>query len=56
VVRRPVAVTDEHGGDAVTIRPIANLCMSWDHRALDGALAARFLSAVRRHIEAYAGA
>jgi pyruvate/2-oxoglutarate dehydrogenase complex dihydrolipoamide acyltransferase (E2) component len=32
------------------------LCMSWDHRALDGALAARFLSAVRRNIEAYTGA
>jgi 2-oxoglutarate dehydrogenase E2 component (dihydrolipoamide succinyltransferase) len=56
VVKRPVAVTDEHGGDAVAIRPMANLCMSWDHRALDGALAAQFLSAVRRHIEAYTGA
>jgi pyruvate/2-oxoglutarate dehydrogenase complex dihydrolipoamide acyltransferase (E2) component len=53
VVRRPVVVVDEHGGDAVAVRPIANLCMSWDHRALDGALAARFLSSVRRHVEAY---
>jgi 2-oxoglutarate dehydrogenase E2 component (dihydrolipoamide succinyltransferase) len=31
------------------------LCMSWDHRALDGALAAQFLSSVRRHIEAWSG-
>jgi pyruvate/2-oxoglutarate dehydrogenase complex dihydrolipoamide acyltransferase (E2) component len=28
------------------------LGLSWDHRALDGALAARFLAAVKRRIEA----
>ena len=51
VVRRPVAIADGAGGEAVAIRPIANLCMSWDHRALDGALAAQFLSAVRANLE-----
>jgi pyruvate/2-oxoglutarate dehydrogenase complex dihydrolipoamide acyltransferase (E2) component len=51
VVRRPVAIADGAGGEAVAIRPIANLCMSWDHRALDGALAAQFLSAVRASLE-----
>ena len=30
----------------IAIRPITNLCLSWDHRALDGALAAKFLSDV----------
>jgi len=55
VVKRPVVVTDERGADAVAIRPMANLCMSWDHRALDGALAARFLSAVRRNVESWTG-
>jgi pyruvate/2-oxoglutarate dehydrogenase complex dihydrolipoamide acyltransferase (E2) component len=55
VVKRPVVVTDERGTDAVAIRPMANLCMSWDHRALDGALAARFLSAVRRNVESWRG-
>jgi pyruvate/2-oxoglutarate dehydrogenase complex dihydrolipoamide acyltransferase (E2) component len=55
VVKRPVVVTDERGADAVAIRPMANLCMSWDHRALDGALAARFLSAVRRNVEGWTG-
>jgi pyruvate/2-oxoglutarate dehydrogenase complex dihydrolipoamide acyltransferase (E2) component len=55
VVKRPVVVTDERGADAVAIRPMANLCMSWDHRALDGALAARFLSAVRRNVESWSG-
>jgi pyruvate/2-oxoglutarate dehydrogenase complex dihydrolipoamide acyltransferase (E2) component len=51
VVRRPVAV----GGDSIGIRPMTYLCMSWDHRALDGALAAQFLSAVRRNIEEFRG-
>jgi 2-oxoglutarate dehydrogenase E2 component (dihydrolipoamide succinyltransferase) len=51
VVRRPVAVTDEQGGEAVAIRPMTNLCLSWDHRALDGALAAQFLAALRERIE-----
>ena len=55
VVKRPVVVTDERGADAVAIRPMANLCMSWDHRALDGALAARFLSAVKRNVESWTG-
>ncbi len=31
------------------------LCMSWDHRALDGALAAQFLSAVKRNLEGFVG-
>jgi len=51
VVKRPVAVGDGHGGDAVAIRPMTNLCLSWDHRALDGALAAQFLGTVRERIE-----
>ena len=37
VVRRPVAIDDGAGGEAVAIRPMGYLCMSWDHRALDGA-------------------
>jgi pyruvate/2-oxoglutarate dehydrogenase complex dihydrolipoamide acyltransferase (E2) component len=49
VVKRPVVVD----GDSIAIRPMTYLCMSWDHRALDGALAAQFLSAVKRHIEGW---
>jgi pyruvate/2-oxoglutarate dehydrogenase complex dihydrolipoamide acyltransferase (E2) component len=49
VTKRPVVVN----GDSIAIRPMTYLCMSWDHRALDGALAAQFLSAVRRHIEGW---
>ena len=51
VVKRPVVVSDGDGNDSIAIRPMTYLCMSWDHRALDGAIAAQFLSAVRRNIE-----
>jgi pyruvate/2-oxoglutarate dehydrogenase complex dihydrolipoamide acyltransferase (E2) component len=51
IVRRPVVVTDAGGDEAIAIRPMVNLCMSWDHRALDGVYAARFLTALRRRLE-----
>jgi pyruvate/2-oxoglutarate dehydrogenase complex dihydrolipoamide acyltransferase (E2) component len=55
VVKRPVVVTDADGRDSIAIRPITYLCMSWDHRALDGALAAQFLSTLKRLIEGWQG-
>jgi pyruvate/2-oxoglutarate dehydrogenase complex dihydrolipoamide acyltransferase (E2) component len=51
VVKRAVVITDEDGGDSIAIRPMTMLCMSWDHRAIDGAYAAQFLGALRRRIE-----
>jgi pyruvate/2-oxoglutarate dehydrogenase complex dihydrolipoamide acyltransferase (E2) component len=51
VVKRAVVITDADGNDAIAIRPMTMLCMSWDHRAIDGAYAARFLTAVRRRVE-----
>lgn len=48
VVKRPVVVE----GDAIAVRPICILGLSWDHRALDGVLAARFLAEVKRRLEA----
>ena len=30
-------------------------CMSWDHRALDGVLAAKFLGSVRQNVEEWRG-
>ncbi len=51
VVKRAVVITDEDGNDSIAIRPMTMLCMSWDHRAIDGAYAARFLTALRRRIE-----
>ena len=55
IVKRPVVVTDENGDDAIAIRAMTILGLSWDHRALDGAMAAQFLAAVKRHIEGWTG-
>jgi pyruvate/2-oxoglutarate dehydrogenase complex dihydrolipoamide acyltransferase (E2) component len=56
VVKRPVVVSDPNGGDSIAIRPITILGLSWDHRALDGALAAQFLASMKRHLEGWTGA
>jgi 2-oxoglutarate dehydrogenase complex dihydrolipoamide succinyltransferase (E2) component len=49
VVKRPVVVDDET--ESIAVRPMTSLCMSWDHRALDGAEAARFLGDVKARLE-----
>lgn len=53
VVRRPVVITDERGNDSIAIRHMTYFCMSWDHRALDGAQAAQFLAELRKRVEAW---
>jgi 2-oxoglutarate dehydrogenase E2 component (dihydrolipoamide succinyltransferase) len=44
-------VVEAEDGDSIGVRPMTYLCMSWDHRALDGAVAARFLAAVKGRLE-----
>jgi 2-oxoglutarate dehydrogenase E2 component (dihydrolipoamide succinyltransferase) len=51
IVKRPVVLTDPEGNDSIAIRPMTILGLSWDHRALDGVLAAQFLASVKRHLE-----
>ncbi|MBV9603831.1 MAG: 2-oxo acid dehydrogenase subunit E2 [Solirubrobacterales bacterium] len=51
VVKRAVVLTDAGGNDSIAIRPMTILGLSWDHRALDGALSAQFLAAVKRNLE-----
>lgn len=51
VVKRPVVVTDESGGDTLAIRSMAHLALSYDHRLVDGADAARFLTTIKHRIE-----
>ena len=51
IVKRPVVVTDAEGNDSIAIRSMTILGLSWDHRALDGALSAQFLAAVKRQLE-----
>ncbi|MCU1369658.1 MAG: dihydrolipoamide acyltransferase [Ilumatobacteraceae bacterium] len=48
---RPTAVADGAGGWGVAVRPIGNLSLSFDHRAVDGAYAAAFLADVRTALE-----
>jgi 2-oxoglutarate dehydrogenase E2 component (dihydrolipoamide succinyltransferase) len=51
VVKRPVAVTGPDGEDKVEIRSMAYLALSYDHRLVDGADAARFLATLKRRLE-----
>ena len=53
VVKRPVVIENADGtnNDSIAIRPMTILGLSWDHRALDGALSAQFLAAIKRHLE-----
>jgi pyruvate/2-oxoglutarate dehydrogenase complex dihydrolipoamide acyltransferase (E2) component len=54
VIKRAVVVTDSEGNDSIAIRPMTILGLSWDHRALDGALSAQFLATVKRLLESVA--
>ncbi len=51
VVRRPVVVSDENGGDVIAIRSMVYLALTYDHRLVDGADAARFLTALKVRLE-----
>jgi 2-oxoisovalerate dehydrogenase E2 component (dihydrolipoyl transacylase) len=52
IVRRPVVV-ETGGSEAIAIRSMMNLEVSFDHRILDGGAALRFLNAVKRRLESY---
>jgi 2-oxoglutarate dehydrogenase E2 component (dihydrolipoamide succinyltransferase) len=51
VVRRPVVVADPDGGETIAIRSMVFLALSYDHRIVDGADAARFLTTVKERLE-----
>ncbi len=50
VVKRPVVISDG-GSDVIAIRSMVYLALTYDHRLVDGADAARFLGAVRQRLE-----
>jgi pyruvate dehydrogenase E2 component (dihydrolipoamide acetyltransferase) len=50
-VKKPVVVTND-GLDSIAIRQMVYLALSYDHRIVDGADAARYLSAVKDRLEA----
>ncbi len=51
LVKRAVVLTDADGNDTFAIRDMMFLSMSYDHRLVDGADAARFLSVVKKRLE-----
>jgi 2-oxoisovalerate dehydrogenase E2 component (dihydrolipoyl transacylase) len=46
IMRRPVVI-----GDGVAIRNMMNMCMSFDHRILDGQMAGQFVNWIKRRLE-----
>jgi pyruvate dehydrogenase E2 component (dihydrolipoamide acetyltransferase) len=53
LVRRPVVITDDTGAEAIAIRSMMNLCLSYDHRLVDGAYAAQFMKELRENLETW---
>jgi len=51
IVKRPVVV-ETAAGDTIGIRPMMNICVSFDHRGTDGAQIGRFVQDVKRWLEA----
>jgi pyruvate dehydrogenase E2 component (dihydrolipoamide acetyltransferase) len=52
VVKRPVVVQDPDLGEVIAVRSMVYLALTYDHRIVDGADAARFLTTVRERLEA----
>jgi pyruvate dehydrogenase E2 component (dihydrolipoamide acetyltransferase) len=53
VVKRPWVVEDEDGQDAIAIRSMMNVTLTYDHRLVDGALAGRFLRDLRERLQSW---
>ena len=51
VTKRPAVVLDASGNEAIAIRSMVYLALSYDHRIIDGADAARYLTDVKRRLE-----
>ncbi|OFE16337.1 2-oxoglutarate dehydrogenase, E2 component, dihydrolipoamide succinyltransferase [Humibacillus sp. DSM 29435] len=51
IVKRPVVVADADGGETIAVRSMMYLALSYDHRIVDGADAARFLGTMKARLE-----
>ncbi|WP_251151498.1 2-oxoglutarate dehydrogenase, E2 component, dihydrolipoamide succinyltransferase [Cellulosimicrobium sp. Marseille-Q4280] len=51
ITKRPAVVTDADGNDTIGIRSTCFIFLSYDHRLVDGADAARFLTSIKNRIE-----
>ena len=52
VVKRPMVLSDADGNDTIAIRSMAYLPLTYDHRLVDGADAGRFVTTVKKRLEA----
>jgi 2-oxoisovalerate dehydrogenase E2 component (dihydrolipoyl transacylase) len=48
IVRRPVVI-----GDGIAVRHMMNMCLSFDHRIIDGMMAGQFLALIKKNLEAW---
>jgi len=51
IVKRPVVI-----GDGIAVRHIMNMCLSFDHRIVDGILSGQFLGSIKRRLEGWSAA
>jgi 2-oxoglutarate dehydrogenase E2 component (dihydrolipoamide succinyltransferase) len=52
VVKRPVVIDDPAAGEVIAVRHVVYLALTYDHRMVDGADAARFLGTIKTRLEA----
>ena len=50
-VKKRAVIIEDHNGDSIAIQSMMNLSLGFDHRLIDGAGGAQFISAIRKHIE-----
>ena len=53
IVKRPMVVKGEDGGETIAIRSMVYLALSYDHRVVDGALGGSFVKRVADYLEAF---
>ena len=53
IVKRPVVLTGADGVDEIVVRPMMYLCLSYDHRVVDGAVGNAFLRSIKDTLEAW---
>jgi 2-oxoisovalerate dehydrogenase E2 component (dihydrolipoyl transacylase) len=51
IVKRPVVI-----GDGIAVRDMMNVCLSFDHRIIDGMMAGQFLSTIKKRLEEWSAA
>ncbi|MCX6392328.1 MAG: dihydrolipoamide acetyltransferase family protein [Actinobacteria bacterium] len=53
IVRRPMVISGPEGTEAIAIRPMMYISLSFDHRLIDGAYASQFMAQVKQNLETW---